>query len=331
MNLDEARVLIDGRWQGNHGIARCARETLSRLTIPEAQLIDRGSPTSLYDPVWLEIEVRRRRASLYYSPGFNPAAVFPRQLLTVHDLIHLSPRRHSLAHEIYYERLVKPAIRRTGTVLTVSQASQQRIQEWLFGSSVRIVNVGIACSDAFVSSGPIPDLQLPFAKDPYLLYVGNFKAHKNVKVALRAIVKIPDAQIVIVTPDAHLAREQVEALGIAGRTLILSNVDDQTLAGIYRGAAALLMPSVEEGFGLPALEALCSGTSVLYWKGCDSVKQFAELYCDPVDSPSDVDEWTAAATCALETPRSVEAGSLRQEFSWDAVAGRVRATINDFL
>src|SRR4051794_23961987 len=83
-------IVVDGRWDGAHGIGRYAREVLLRLDTPWRPLRMSGRPASSLDPLRPR---RLRRGDLLYSPGYNPACLVPRQVITIHDLIHLHESR----------------------------------------------------------------------------------------------------------------------------------------------------------------------------------------------------------------------------------------------
>ena len=90
----------------------------------------------------------------------------------------------------------------------------------------------------------------------FFLYVGNDKPHKNVDTLIEAFARVPDAQLVLAGApfERFRGRERVDVRGF---------VSDDELSSLYRNAIALVMPSLEEGFGLPAAEAMAHGTAVI--------------------------------------------------------------------
>lgn len=322
-------LLVDDRWIGPHGIGRFAMEVLARL--PE------GSPIGMRDRLFGPLEPMRLgwklnavRPHLFFSPGFNaPVGTRVPIALTVHDLNYVQCAENTdLIRRAYFALIVRPACRRAVRVLTVSEFSRQQIIEWAHLRSDRVVNVGNGVSTIFQSEG----VKFEPGYD-YVLFVGNPRPHKNLVRLVEAFAAARfDRQIrlVVVGNPEPLALSRATELGIRDRIVLLGYVDDDRLARVYRGALCLAMPSLYEGFGLPIVEAMRSGTPVL----TSSVTAMPEIVGDAgvtVD-PLRVDEITTAlvALCTQEELRvrlicrGIQRGS---EFSWDATADRVRQAL----
>lgn len=319
-------LLIDDRWTGLHGIARFAQQVLTRLDVPHRRL---GGPTGPTSP--LDVLNPRRlvlpRQDTVYTPGFNAGLTRARQILTVHDLIHLAePAERSRAKVAYYDRIVRPAIRRAGLVLTVSATSRAELQTWLADDDIDVVDVGNGCADLFFRS--VTGDESPTAAGD-ILYVGNLKPHKNPEVAFGAVARLPGRRLTVVTSDRDGALLLAGRHGIGDRTTILSGIDDDELARLYRSHAALAMPSKVEGFGLPAVEALACGLPVAYWSGCAAVADVVGVDGVPVDDADDFEAWASALEPLLGRPRAdrIAPPGWRERYSWDAVAGRVGEAI----
>ncbi|XAS71259.1 glycosyltransferase family 1 protein [Micrococcaceae bacterium Sec5.1] len=249
------------------------------------------------------------------------------QILTLHDLIHLEmggsgARRRRL----YYEYAVKPAIKRAGSVLTVSETSAGHIRTWLQDSSVEVINVGNGCSDVFAHSRSSK-------QGDYLLYVGNLKAHKNFDVLLRAIRLRPDYRLVAVVSDRINAEMLIEANGLQGQVKVVSDLEDTQLAGLYQGAIGLVLPSVLEGFGLPAVESLACGRPVAFFRGCQSVAEIVGLHGVAVENHGSGEEWAEAMDQLYGLQGSFEApGRLwRDQYTWANVSSRVESHLKTVM
>jgi glycosyltransferase involved in cell wall biosynthesis len=312
---------IDDRYRGEHGIGRYAREVISRLSVPWRSLGLDGAPSNPID------SLRRlppgSRHGLIYSPGYGALLGAGKQILTVHDLIHLKVNWPGRAKYLaYYNGAVRRTIRRAGVVLTVSETSRRDIQEWIHDDDVEVVNAGIGCSEAFVPEGPSA-----VAVEPYVFYVGNLRAHKNLDTVLRALVRLRGVHLRAVLPEREIPhlRARCVALGIEDQVVALHGMDDDELAAQYRGAACTVFPSVSEGFGLPALESIMCGTRVIYWEGCTTVAETAEGSGQSVSSSHDADEWAEKIRAEITAPTRSRPTAGR--YDWARTAGIVEASL----
>src|SRR4051794_4983582 len=277
-------LATDHRWRGYHGIARYAANVVPSVDLrllTEPLGCSKSPSVASADG----LRLAARRVHSFYSPGFQPlwpTAPGLRQYLTIHDLIHLDdPLESSALKGQYFARVVRPAVRRAGLVFTVSQFSRRRIREWLGDDEFPVVVTGAA--PGLGAAGESPSEARAMA--PYVLYVGNAKPHKNIALLLAAM-DLLDPSLELVWVGA--AREEVTRTPtevLRRRTRFVRGADDVTLASLYAGAAAVAVPSLIEGVGLPALEALACGTSVAY--RCDAVAEvvgpFGFRSADPND------------------------------------------------
>lgn len=316
----EPLILVDDRWRGTHGIARFGVEVGRRLTTNHSVL--RGprnalSPLDLVNPFRLVLQ----RRDLVFSPGFNAGLTRATQLLTLHDLIHLSDANERDATKtLYYDHVVKPAVVRAGAVLTVSSTSRAAIREWL-GDAVDVIDVGNGCSDVFFTTSPQQDRN-------GVLYVGNLKPHKNPRVAFAAVAALPGMPFTVVTSDVDVADRLAAEHGITERTTVRTGVEDADLARLYGSAAALVMPSRLEGFGLPAAEALAMECPVVFWTGCRAVAEICEEQGVGVEDADDPKVWAVALQEAIDRGAGGARSRVAERYSWSSVAGRVDAVLS---
>lgn len=311
-------LYVDDRYRGDHGIGRYAHEVLARWGMQWRGLGLDGTPYTPVDAFRSLPGVERD--ALVYSPGYGALVRAPRQVLTVHDLIHLRlpwPGRAKFA--AYYAGPVRHVVRRAGVVLTVSETSAREIREWVRDDAVQVINAGNGCSAAFTPADR-PEL----AGDPYVLYVGNLRRHKNVDVVLRALAQTPGLRLTAVVPagDAEATLSRARELGVADRVGLVHGVDDARLAELYRGAVATVMPSTLEGFGLPALESISCGVPVIFWRGCEAVAEIVGDRGWALESADDADEWAHALSVASGTARRVSPPPA-DAYDWDRTAGIV--------
>lgn len=181
------------------------------------------------------------RLDLFHAPHYVVPFTKVPLVVTVHDLIHL--RHPNPLARLYARRMIGRAVRKARRVLTVSETVKREIEETFETKEVIVAPNGV---DHLTANG-----QQSTAN--YFLYVGNDKPHKNAGLVVDAAQRIG---VPLVMAGAPFER-------FRGRARLAGFVSDAELAALYRGAIALVMPSREEGFGLPALEAMRCGTAVI--------------------------------------------------------------------
>lgn len=325
-------IVADGRWTGLHGIGRFAREILGRLTDLERLNVARP-PLHPADPLLLALWLRRRRPAAFFSPGFAPPLPCGIPVVfTIHDLIHLRvPGESGPLRWLYYHLVVRPAARRAHAVLTVSEASRRDIERWTGLPPGRVVVVGNAASPAFSPGGP--RVRRP---RPYVLYVGNHKPHKNVPRLVAAMTRsrrLAGHDLVLAGPPDGRLRALAGRLGLGDRLVFAPAPDDDALAALYRGAALVACPSLVEGFGLPALEAMACGTPCVVSRST-AVAEVTAGAAVEVDARSveGIAEGMEALAFDPGLRDSLATKGLRRAglFSWDATADRVRLVLAGF-
>ncbi|MFQ5946473.1 MAG: glycosyltransferase family 4 protein, partial [Anaerolineae bacterium] len=175
---------------------------------------------------------------------------------------------------------------------------------------------------------------------PYILYLGNFKPHKNLPRLLRAYARLDESlraayQLVLAGGDGiyrPALEDLARSLGVAGRVVFPGQVEDRDLPALYSGCTLFALPSLEEGFGLPALEAMACGAPVVASDraALPEVVDGAALLIDPEDETS-ITKAMARALTASEVREELRRRGLgrAREFSPDRTAGRVLALLRE--
>jgi glycosyltransferase involved in cell wall biosynthesis len=270
----------------------------------------------------------------FFSPGYNaPLGSVTRFVFTLHDLNHLCvPENSNFLKRAYYRHVIRPACRKAEFVLTVSDYSRQQISSWAEIDEQKIVNVGNGVGEPFTSSGDAHRCDRP-----YFLYVGSYKPHKNLLRLLQAYAasrSFREIKILLTGFGCQSLHEEARRLGIADSIEFVGIVSDRRLAKLYRGALALLFPSLYEGFGLPPLEAMACGTPVLTSNIC-SLPEVAGDAAVQVD-PHEVESIAAgikqiAEDSGLRKSLSAKGLCRAQEFTWSATASKTRAVLHRAL
>jgi glycosyltransferase involved in cell wall biosynthesis len=182
-------------------------------------------------------------------------------VVTIHDLSFERERAMmGLRDKLIFRRVVPRAARRAARVLTVSERTRQDLIEHYGLPEDKIVVTPNGVDPAFGPDAPKEEAT------PYALCVGALETRKDPVSAVEAIALVPGLRLVLAGPDrgdGRAVRETVARLGLGARVDLLGYVDQKRLAALYRGASCLVFPSRYEGFGLPLLEAMASGTPVV--------------------------------------------------------------------
>jgi glycosyltransferase involved in cell wall biosynthesis len=322
-------IYADQRWIGNHGIGRFARHVLEGLEYSPLPL--GSNPAAPLDSLFLSRALRDLgRDDLFFSPGYN-TPLFCRApfVFTIHDLNHVYCPESTKPHiQLYYATVMKRACRAAARILTVSEFSRQQIIDWAGVSPDKVCNVGCGVDAEYRTEGDV--YGLPF---PYVLSVSNRKPHKNDLRVVKAFASANlDSRMHLVftgEPRAELVRT-LEAHGLSSRADFVGLVPEERLPSLYRGAEALIFPSLYEGFGLPILEAMACGVPVVTSNvtGMPEVAGDAAMLVDP----RSVEE-ISHAMGKIVSERSVrqqliEKGISRAAgFSWTSTVNRVQKAL----
>ncbi|WP_053227240.1 glycosyltransferase family 4 protein [Solirubrobacter soli] len=250
------RAVIDGRAAVRPelgGVERWARELCARL--PYRTLAPPPALSHRAGHAWEQfvLPVRSARADALLCPA-NLAPVAARNAVVIlHDAAPLRhPGWYSGLYAAWQRRLLPLIARRARTVITVSPFSRNELKE--------LLNVEAEVVYGGVDPRFTPEAATQRAR-PYVLCVASHTARKNLRALVPAAHALRRDGIDLVIAGGHRPQFTAES-GLDGLTL-LGHVTEQELPGLYAGAEAFVLPSLYEGFGLPVLEAMASGTPVI--------------------------------------------------------------------
>lgn len=334
------------------GIGRYTQELYRRLADRiSVQLTTQIDPSlirysSFFHNLPLGIRARRPGSIVHFVEDLGSSQMLWNPVIpavaTSHDLGMLVWPPEATMHRpldrfIWY--LSYLALRRMDAVITVSEFSRRMVIEHLNIPPSRVFAI-----HSGIDTGrfrPIPDARerltsryaLPHGpQDRYLLYVGTEIPRKNLKTIFRTLERLPPNVRLLKAGAAGHPRfreatlRAIDASGLNDRVILLDDISDEELALAYSAADVYICCSMLEGFGLPILEAMASGTPVV----CSDVTSLPEIAGDAaiLVAPEDDQGFAAAVASILDDEglrsRTVTLGLERaRHFSWDKTANEV--------
>lgn len=313
-----------------------------------------ASGRGLLDLVRLGVAASRDGLDAFLFPSvytYFPVLRVP-TVVGVHDVIARRhpeltlPRRRDRAFWLLKERV---AVRRAAAVFTVSEASRAELAR-TFGLAPERVAVVPEAPDPIFEPRPREAVaralgELGLGQDErFVVYAAGLSPHKNVETLLEAFASLPlngsaPARLVLAgaleDESFHSAadsiRERIGRLGLGDRVLLPGFVSDEQLACLYTAASAAVVPSLAEGFGLPAVEAAACGAPVIL----SALPAHRETLGDAARyfPPRDADALRAELERTLRDPelaRSLgeQARAAVAGLTWDASAHGLRELVH---
>lgn len=292
------RIGIDARLIEETGVGRYIRNLIGELaTLDQANeyviflrkkaFVEFRRPNSRWEKVLADVPwhsvteqlvmpriFQKAKLDLLHIPYFNvPIFYFGRMVVTIHDLtiLHLDTgRASSLPWVLYklrrlgYGFILRIGLLRAQKIIAVSETTKADI----------VKNLGIDANKIMVTYEGVnikPTNEKRLIKEEYFLYVGNAYPHKNLEILLRAVGE-SGKKLVLVGKDDYFYRRLPRPESV----IFFGAASDVQLANLYQNAKALVFPSLMEGFGLPAIEALSLGCPVI----CSDIPIFHEILGD---------------------------------------------------
>jgi glycosyltransferase involved in cell wall biosynthesis len=253
---------------------------------------------------WALLKVlKAEKADLAHFPHFNaPYFCKTPYVVTIHDTIlfdHPSRRASTLSWPLYqakywaFKHHFSRVARKASGILTVSDYSRSRISRYVPEAKEKIIVTRIAPSSQL--SIPAATTKAQSTQSPYLLYVGNAYPHKNLEFLIRGFHKLwlqrNDLSLVLVGKlDYFYERlkelsHQLDWKGKSCPVRFFGYATEKQLSDLYTNSTLYVFPSLDEGFGIPPLEAMQMGVPVLssFAASMPEVLGDAAMYFDPTN------------------------------------------------
>jgi glycosyltransferase involved in cell wall biosynthesis len=349
------RVLINGRFlsQSLSGVQRHALEITRALVArghdilvaapPDARIPDELTPFTvriggMRGHAWEQRDLASF-AGLYTAPLWSPGNTGPirvtRQLVTLHDLFPFRfPEYHSRAFRFWYRTLHHALALRGVRFAAVSQYTRDEIVNVLGVAPERVAIVPGGVGAQFrpiassVADRTVLRLGLPRR---YVMTLAVASQRKNLARLVEAwhLVRAADQDVQLVLGGGTVGR-RVSGYALPGREWLeahgvhaVDHIPEADLPAVYSAATALVMPSLAEGFGLPALEALCCGTPIVVSANSALVETFGQLGASLID-PYDVRSIACGIMRVLASPaayRPAAPAAISRQYAWSESAG----------
>lgn len=292
-------------------------------------------------PMLARWQLRHESQAIFHSPNYLVPPFPGKTVNTVHDLSHvLYPEFHPQARVDFMNLAFEDSLKHTTHVITDTETVRQEFIQHFGWSSERVTAIGLGMDASF---HPRPDAELlpvlskhGLKPRQYTLYVGTIEPRKNTLRLLQAYEQLDPAlrrafPLVLAggkgwkSDDVHRHMERATQQGWLH---YLSYVDQADLPALYAGARLFAYPSIYEGFGLPIVEAMASGTPVLTSK-VSCMPEVAGRAAALVD-PTDVTQMSATLAECLQDDAWLARASAQglqraQHYSWGQCANATLA------
>jgi glycosyltransferase involved in cell wall biosynthesis len=318
------------------------RETLASLGENFRAVPETAGNYTVAEQVRVPLALRREGVTLFHAPHYVlPPLVRCKSVVTIHDCIHLMfpqylPGRTAFA---YARASIGLAARRATRIITVSESSKRDIVRLVDAQPDKIDVIHNAYDERFGVEPREEDVVRVRERfqlnDEFVLYAGNVKPHKNLERLIQAfdIVRqrgLDHLKLVIIGDEVSKyasLRRAIHRHQLHKYVRFLGYLPEETLAVMYRLAGVFVFPSLYEGFGLPPLEAMASGTPVVTSNvsSLPEVAGEAALLTDPYD-PGAIADGIHRVLTDERVRRDLRRRGLERarQFSWEASVRRIR-------
>lgn len=279
--------------------AELGKELLSseKIKIVLPPQIMQGFLSSWWRSSFISEDIRARNLDVYHGLSNELPKRIPfstKKIVTIHDLIFLKyPEWYPIIDRNIYYKKFRHACKQADAIVAVSEQTKQDVIYYFNIPEEKIKVIYQSCGDQFTHRATDQDKKqfrersnLP---EKYILYVGTIEERKNLLTLVRSLTKVQDISLVVIGKKKKYFEEVnrfINANSLQNRIIYTENIGTEELRLYYQNATVFVYPSRYEGFGIPVIEALSSGTPVI----TSSVSALPEaggsgtLYINPDDA-----------------------------------------------
>lgn len=270
------RIGIDIRLQHETGVGRYIRNLMAYLpkmdTKNEYVFMNPDIPWhGIEEQVKMPRIIKSHQVDLMHFPYFNVPVFYTKPfVVTIHDLIvneystGQASTRHPLIHAMKrygYGRVMNHAVTQANGIIVPSQATKHKLLDLypqINNGKVHVTYEGVDLVRSQKQKMSNPKIK---KISKFFLYVGNAYPHKNVEALIHAVAAIKNSEtklVIVGKRNFFMNRlgELVQKLDMQNQIVFTDEITDEELVWLYTHAQALVLPSLMEGFGLPAVEAM---------------------------------------------------------------------------
>lgn len=317
------------------------KEFSDKFTVSNVKIVHISTDSKLLRLLWFFPRMQKKyKLDYFHSQYIFPFPMYSKGIVTIHDILfETHPKFFSLLFRMRSKLLIKNAAQKAKHIFTVSNYTKKMIIQLYKISANKITVIYNAVSERYNTKYESKELlsKLGLVKKKYLLTVGRYDPRKNIITLLKEYSLLPENTpplIIVSNSNIENLNTTINKFNLSKRVKILSNISDKELPILYQNALVFIYPSYAEGFGMPILEAMASGTCVITSKTTAmlEVAKDSAILINPNDR-KELGDAIKSVISDTNKRKIIEKKGLARttKFSWDDSAMKVANLYNSLI